>query len=134
MRIYIALCEDLKPFTKTRYANPRYANSRCARKPCTGQDICTGIFNDHSELMKSEISKYHVPRPYGPIFWLLWFTIIILMGAIQIERQKDNNDEIESPTHSIVQRPEDLESIMLNFALLILLAINLLGYYFYWQK
>ena len=34
MRIYIALCEDLKPFAKTRNATPRYANSRCARKPC----------------------------------------------------------------------------------------------------
>ena len=104
------------------------------RKTNTGQDICTGIFHDHNQIMKSEISKYHVPRPYGPIFWLLWITIIILMGAIQIERRKDNN-EIESPTHSLIQGPaQDLESMMLNFTLLILLAINLLGYYFYWQK
>ena len=30
MRNQIAQCEDLKPFTKTRYAK-----SRCARNPCT---------------------------------------------------------------------------------------------------
>ena len=35
MRICIALCEDLEPFTKPRYANPRCANSRYARNPCS---------------------------------------------------------------------------------------------------
>ena len=34
MRIFIALCEDLKYFTKSRYAIPRCANSRNARNPC----------------------------------------------------------------------------------------------------
>ena len=46
MRIYVALCEDLKPFTKTCYANPRYANSRNARNPCiAGIGNIAGISN-----------------------------------------------------------------------------------------
>ena len=90
--------------------------------------------------MNSEFSPETLPQPYSPIFWLLWTTILVLMLAIRRERQKPldgvtSSDVQKMETSSIfIQRPEDLESMLLNFTLLILLAINLLGYYFHLMK
>ena len=33
-----------------------------------------------------------------------------------------------------IQRPEDMESTLLNFTFLVLLIINYGGYYFFWRK
>ena len=90
-------------------------------------------------MFSSEISPETLPQPYSPIFWLLWATILVLMLAIQRERQKNSVEATESEikkmeTSSFIQRPEDLESMLLNFTLLILLAINLMGYYFHLIK
>ena len=90
-------------------------------------------------MFSSEISPETLPQPYSPIFWLLWATIMVLMLAIQRERQKNSVEATESEikkmeTSSFIQRPEDLESMLLNFTLLILLAINLMGYYFHLMK
>ena len=87
-------------------------------------------------MFSSEISPETLPQPYSPIFWLLWATILILMLAIQRERQKNSVEASESEikkmeTSSFIQRPEDLESMLLNFTLLILLSINMMGYYFH---
>ena len=90
-------------------------------------------------MFSSEISPETLPQPYSPIFWLLWATILVLMLAIQRERQKNSVEATERKikkmeTSSFIQRPEDLESMLLNFTLLILLAINLMGYYFHLMK
>ena len=89
--------------------------------------------------MNSEISPENLPQPYSPVFWMMWITILAFMIAISIERNKALLEETESEilkqeTRSFIQRPEDLESMLLNFTLLILIAMNLLGYYFHWQK
>ena len=86
-----------------------------------------------------EFSPETLPQPYSPIFWLLWTTILVFMLAIRRERQKhfDGNNSSNGSkmeTSSFIQRPEDLESMLLNFTLLILLAINLMGYYFHQMK
>ena len=89
--------------------------------------------------MNSEFSPETLPQPYSPIFWLLWTTILVFMLAIRRERQKPldgvtSSDVKKMETSSFIQRPEDLESMLLNFTLLILLAINLMGYYFHQMK
>ena len=89
--------------------------------------------------MNSEFSPETLPQPYSPIFWLLWTTILVFMLAIRRERQKSldgltSSDVSKMETSSFIQRPEDLESMLLNFTLLILLAINLMVYLFHSMK
>jgi hypothetical protein len=92
--------------------------------------MCTGIFNDHDQIMNSEIRSDKLPQPYNPIFWSLSVTILFLMAAVTIGRKRSSYNDINP---AIMQRPKDLESTLLNFALLILLLINMFGYNFYWR-
>ena len=89
--------------------------------------MCTGIFNDHNQIMDSEISPGKSPAPYSFIFWSLSGLTLSFMASITITRKRNN----ESMT--ILKRPKDLESMMLNFALLILILINAIGYNLYWR-
>ena len=88
--------------------------------------MCTGIFNDHYIIMNSKISPDKLPQPYSPVFWTLTFTILFFMGAAKIGRHQRNG--LDDDTLTIMKRPKDLESMLLNFAMLILLSINGLGY------
>ena len=92
--------------------------------------MCTGIFNDHDQIMNSEIRSDKLPQPYNPIFWFLSITTLFLMVAVTIGRKRSSYNDINL---AIMQRPKDLESMLLNFALLILLLINMFGYNFYWR-
>jgi hypothetical protein len=94
--------------------------------------MCTGIFNDHHILMNSKISPDKLPQPYSPVFWILTFTILFFMGAIEIRRHKRNC--LYDDRSTIMKKPKDLESIVLNFAVLILLSINVLGYLLIMRK
>ena len=94
--------------------------------------MCTGIFDDHHILTNSKISPDKLPQPYSPVFWILTFTILFFMGAIKIRRHQRNclNDD----ALTIMKKPKDLESVALNFAMLILLSINVLGYLLIMRK
>ena len=94
----------------------------------TSAALCTGIFNDHNQIMDSEISPGKSPAPYSFIFWSLSGLTLSFMASITITRKRNN----ESMT--ILKRPKDLESMLLNFALLILLLINVIGYRIYWRE
>ena len=84
--------------------------------------------------MNSEFSPETLPQPYSPIICLLFTTTLVLMLAIRIECQKPLDGYTINETSSFIQRPEDLESMVLNSTLLILLAINLMGHYFHLMK
>ena len=94
--------------------------------------MCTGIFNDHHILMNSKISLDKLPQPYSPVFWILTFTILFFIGAIEIGRHKRNF--LDDDTLTIMKKPKYLESILLNFAMLILLSINVLEYLLIMRK
>ena len=98
----------------------------------TSDGMCTGIFNNYHDIMNQEISPEKIPKPYLPIFGSLIVSIWFLMAAVKIGRYQRNSYDDEKPT--IIQRPKDLESMLLNFAVLILLLINTLGYTLYMKK
>ena len=100
------------------------------RKGAKSHAMCTGIFNDHDQIMNSEFRSDKLPQPYNPIFWSLCVTILCLMAAVMIGRQRNSHKNTNLP---IMQKPKDLESMLLNFSLLILLLINMFGYNFYWR-
>ena len=98
----------------------------------TSDGMCTGIFNKYRDIMNQEISPEKIPKPYLPIFGSLIVSILFLMAAVKIGRYQRNSFDNEKPT--IIQRPKDLESMLLNFAVLILLLINTIGYSLYMKK
>ena len=109
------------------------------KKGSPHENYCTGTYNDHSRIMNSERAPETLPQPYSPIFWLPWTSILIFMVAILIERHKNYVELTKShipiiKISSPIQRPEDFENMLLNFTLLILIAVNLMGYYFHWMK
>ena len=97
----------------------------------TSDGMCTGIFNNYHDIMNQEISPDKLPKPYLPIFWSLIVSILFLMAAVKIGRHQRKYFD-EKPT--IIQRPKDLESMLLFFVVLILLLINTLGYSLYMKK
>ena len=102
-----------------------FSNRKVER--ATSAAMCTGIFDDHDQIMDPEISSDELPTSYGFILWSLPVVTLFFMAAITITRKRNN----ESMT--IPRRPKDLESMLLNFALLILVLINLIGYRIYWR-
>ena len=108
----------------------RFISFHNSKSQSSGISMCTGIFNDHDQIMNSEIRSDKLPQPYNPIFWSLSVTILFLMAAVTIGRKRSSYNDINP---AIMQRPKDLESTLLNFALLILLLINMFGYNFYWR-
>ena len=107
----------------------RFSSFHNSKSQSSGVSMCTGIFNDHDQIMNSGIRSDKLPQPFTPLFLSLCVTNFCLMVAVKIGRQRSSNDH--SP--SIIQRPKDLESMLLNFALLILFLINMFGYNFYWR-
>ena len=103
-----------------------FSNRKVER--ATSAAMCTGIFNDHNQIMNPEISSDKLPAPYGFILWSLSVTTLFFMVAITTTRKRNNRNM------TIIQRPKDLESTLLNFALLILFLINSIGYRIYWRE
>ena len=77
-----------------------------------------------------EIVPSKLPQPYSPIFWALSVSILFLMISVKIGRQRNSFNDVNL---KILHRPKDLESMLLNFACLILLVINVGGYNVYWR-
>ena len=102
------------------------------RKGSSTESICTGIFmfNDHNQMMNTEIDPDKLPQPYNPLLFSIAIAILFFMAAITIRRKRNS---LNDNNKAILQRPKDLESMLLNFALLILLLINLIGYNLYWK-
>ena len=100
------------------------------RKGAKAHALCTGIFNDHEQIMNPIITPDNLPQPYNPIFCSLMITILFLMAAVTIGRYKNSLDD---DSLSILRRPKDLESMLLNFALTILIFTIMFGYNLYWR-
>ena len=103
------------------------------RKGYTSERFCTGIFNDHDQITDPQISPEKLPQPYTPLFWSLCITTLFFIVSVRIRRRKISLDDVATVTIG-TQRPKDLESILLNFTLIILLTINLLGFQLFWRK
>ena len=103
-----------------------FSNRKVER--ATSAAMCNGIFSDHNQIMDPEISSDKLPAPYGFILWSLSVLTLLFMAAVTITRKRDNENK------TIIQRPKDLESTLLNFALLILFLINSIGYRIYWRE
>ena len=88
--------------------------------------MCIGVLNDYHIIMNSKISPEKLPQPYAWMFWSLTVAILFFMASAKIGRHQRNS--LDDDTLTIIKRPKDLESMLLNFALLILLSINGLGY------
>ena len=103
-----------------------------------GNKFCTGIYNDHDQIMNSNIPNETLPLPYAPLLIFFYVSIIILTVAVWF-RQFKNSAVVISPIAlavaplaanspaPFVQRPKDMESMLANFSLLILIAINSIG-------
>ena len=104
------------------------------RKGASSERFCTGIYNDHNQVMNSEISPEKLPKPYFPLFWSLMITNLFFMVAVKIGRQKISLDSSDDDITIGTQRPKDLESMLLNFTVMILLTINMLGYIIFWKR
>ena len=102
------------------------------RKGYTSERFCTGIFNDHDQIMDPQISPEKLPQPYTPLFWSLCITNLFFIVSVRIRRRKISLDDVASVTIG-TKRPKDLESMLLNFTLIILLTINLLGFQLFWN-
>ena len=88
--------------------------------------MCIGVLIDYQILMNSKISPDKLPQPYAWMFWSLLVGNLFFMASAKIGRHQRNS--LDDDTLTIIKRPKDLESMLLNFALLILLSINGLGY------
>ena len=104
------------------------------RKGSSGEGFCTGIFNDHDQVMNTQISPEKLPQPYSPLFWSLWITNLVFMVSVKVRRRRISLDDFDDTVTIGVQRPKDLESMLLNFTVIILLTINLLGFQLFWRK
>jgi hypothetical protein len=103
-----------------------FSNRKVER--ATSAAMCTGIFNDQNQIMNPEISSDKLPAPYGFILWSLSVLTLFFMVAVTTTHKRNNRNK------TIIKRPKDLESMLLNFALLILFLINSIGYRIYWRE
>ena len=118
--IWLSLTAPVNTSTTSSYANK----------------FCTGIYNDHDQIMNSNIPTEKLPLPYAPLLILIYISIIILTVAIWY-RQFKNSAVVISPitlavaplaaNSPFVQRPKDMESMLANFSLVILIVINSIG-------
>ena len=92
-----------------------------------GNRFCTGIYNDHDQIMNSNIPNEKVMLPYAPIIILFYISIIILTVAIWFRRFKNSAVVPLAVNSPFVQRPKDMDSTLLNFSVVILIAINFIG-------
>ena len=104
------------------------------RKENSRERFCTGIFNHQTQIMNSEISPEKLPKPYFPLFGSLMITNLFFMVAVKIGSQKISLDSFDDNITIGTQRPKDLESMLLNFTVMILLTVNMFGYLLFWKK
>ena len=104
------------------------------RKGNLFEGFCTGIFNDHNEILDPQISPEKLPQPYSPLFWSLCITNLFFMVSVKIRRQRISLDDVDNTVKIGIKRPKDLESMLLNFTLMIFLIINMLGFYLFFRK
>ena len=101
----------------------------------TGDSFCTGIFYNYNQIMDSQISPKKLPQPYSPLLRLLWLAILFFMVSVKIRLRRISLDGVDDNSVKIgVQRPKDLDSMLLNFTIMILLLINVLGFHLFWRK
>ena len=102
------------------------------RKGSSTESICTGIFifDGHNQMMNTEIDPDKLPQPYNPLLFFLAVAILFFMASVTYRRKRNSFRDNSKP---FLRRPKDLDSMLLNFALLILLLINLFGYNLYWK-
>ena len=106
-----------------------------SRKGSSGEGFCTGIFNNYNQIMDPQISPEKLPQPYAPLFWLLWIAILFFMVSVKIRLQRISLDGVDDDMVKIgVQRLKNLDSMLLNFTIMILLLINVLGFHLFWKK
>jgi len=98
------------------------------RKGISTEAICTGVFNDHEQIMDPDISPDKLPQPYNPLLKAMAVAILFFMASVTYKRKRNSFGD---DNKTILQRPKDLESMLLNFAVLILLLINVIGYNLY---
>ena len=106
-----------------------------SRKGSSGEGFCTGIFNNYDQIMDPQISPEKLPQPYAPLLWSLWIAILFFMVSVKIRLQRISLDGVDDNTVKIgVRRPRDLDSMVLNFTIMILLLINVAGFHLFWKK
>ena len=94
------------------------------------QPFCTGFFNDHDQIMDPELTPDKLPQPYNIILMPMVVAILFFMASVTCRRKRNSFSNENQP---FLQRPKDLESTLLNFAVLILLLINVIGYNLYFR-
>ena len=102
------------------------------RKGSSTESICTGIFifDGHNQMMNPEIDPDKLPQPYNPLLFSIAIAILFFMASVTYRHKRNSFSDNYKP---FLRRPKDLESMLLNFALLTLLLINLIGYNLYWK-
>jgi heme/copper-type cytochrome/quinol oxidase subunit 2 len=99
-------------------------------KSFSTQAICTDVFNDHDQIMDPELTPDKLPRPYNPLLFSIAIAILFFMVSVTYRRKRNSFSHDNKP---FLRRPKDLESMLLNFAVLILLLINVIGYNLYFR-
>ena len=98
--------------------------------------MCTGIFSIDDkdlvwqDLVNSTVGAYKPILGLFELFMLFWIsTTLVLMVAVNIGRRKIS---LEQP--GLISPPKDFESMLLNFTLIVLVTIIMLGFRLYWKK
>ena len=100
------------------------------RKGASTEAMCTGIFNDHDQIRNPELTPDKLPQPYNPLLKWMAVAILFFMASVTYRRKKNL---VSDDNKAFLRRPKDLESTLLNFAVLILLLINVIGYNLYFR-
>ena len=106
--IWLSLTAPVNTSTTSSYANK----------------FCTGIYDDHDQIMNSNIPNEALPLPYAPLLILIYISIIVLTVAIWFRQFKNSAVVPLVANPHCVQRPKDMESMLANFSLVNLIAIN----------
>ena len=109
--IWLSLTAPVNTSTTSSYANK----------------FCTGIYDDHDQIMNSNIPNETLPLPYAPLLILIYISIIILTVAIWFRQFKNSAVGPLAANSPYVQRPKDMESMLAIFSSVILIAINSVG-------
>ena len=99
-------------------------------KQGTSQEVCTGIFDGTGNLTHYnwDPNKLH---PYTVIYNAIVLLATCLMAFIEIGRHRI---KLSKPIGIGIQPPKNLESALLNFALIALIVLNHTSHNFYFKK
>merc|ERR1712079_822747 len=87
-----------------------------------------------------EMTQPKETRLYAPMMYTITLLTILLMVAIKVGKYRQNSmdrkgrSNLNLDTISLAHNPENLESSILNFTLLLLINVSSLGYIFFWEK